>query len=115
MPRKVSFKREFIINYLKEKGEAYVLEMYREWKRRCFQVEHPAGTYETFRKLIYQLKRQGIIEPVRIEPRPFGFDRVYYRLKKTEEEEKITKETKEEVKKEEEKVEKRKRRKRKKD
>ena len=96
MPRKVSFKREFIINYLKEKGEAYVLEMYREWKRRCFQVEHPAGTYETFRKLIYQLKKQGIIEPVRVEPIPYGFDRVYYRLREYKEEEKEEKE-KEEV------------------
>jgi len=73
-------KKDFVLWYLLKKGMAYVQEMYREWKERCFKVGHQAGTYDSFRVLINEMKKEGLIEVAKTEKTKWKFDRVYYRL-----------------------------------
>lgn len=80
----VNTKREFILDYLNQRGEdgAYVMEMLRGWKTLCKEVGKDPGTYETFRQAVYQAKLDGLIEPYRREKGLHNYPRTYYRIKK---------------------------------
>lgn len=80
---KIGKKRQFIIEFLKQRGEegAYVAEMFRGWKTLCAKVGKSPGTYETFRQSIYFAKNDGLIEPFREEMGDHNYPMVFYRIK----------------------------------
>ena len=85
--------REFALWYLDDAGKngAYVNEMFRAWKIRQTSSERPEkGTYASFRRIIWSLKDEGLIQPIperRIRPERLssgtGYNRVFYRLVKS--------------------------------
>jgi len=73
-----------IRNILLEKKEAYVYEVLKECKKRLNKFN---GSYGTFRRYFYILRKLGLIEKVREErvPEeniPFEAIRIYYRIAK---------------------------------
>lgn len=57
----------FIRDYLIEKGEAYVYEIYRAYRDWCRKNKIHGISYEGMRAYIYALKKLGLIELSRIE------------------------------------------------
>jgi hypothetical protein len=83
------FQREFVIGYLTKTGRngAYVNEMYRAWNQMRDTIKKSRSTYASFRKLILNLKKDGVIAPIpEAEIRARGLigeapiARSYYRL-----------------------------------
>ncbi|RLG79767.1 MAG: hypothetical protein DRO09_03995 [Thermoprotei archaeon] len=56
------------------------------WFYKCFREVKPTTSYRNVVRYFYFLKKLGLIEPVRKEPRlspsgkPYGFPRTYYRI-----------------------------------
>jgi len=82
-------QREFVIGYLKSKGRfgGYVNEMYNSWNQVRAALNKPRSTYPSFRKLIWNMKKEKIIVPIpEAEIRARGLigeapiARSYYRL-----------------------------------
>jgi len=82
-------QREFVIGYLTKAGRngAYVNEMYNSWNQMRAAINKPQSTYPSFRKLIWNMKKEKIIVPVpEAEIRARGLAgeapiaRSYYRL-----------------------------------
>jgi hypothetical protein len=80
----VNTKRQFIIEYLRQRGEegAYVMEMLRGWKKLCGEIGKNPGTYETFRQAVFMAKQDGLIEPFREVKGVHYYPMVYYRIKR---------------------------------
>jgi len=80
--RTATGKRDFILQYLLEKGNegAYVKELYNGWVQFSVQVSKKSGNYKDFRTAVWKLRNEGLIEPFRTEPVPNRWDRVYYRI-----------------------------------
>jgi len=73
-------KSEWIRGYLLTFGEGYPYEM---WKRYCEFARYLGirpGTYISFARHMWLLKRLGLIRPVKIKPRPGGFPKKVYRI-----------------------------------
>lgn len=102
--RKPISTREFILNYLREHGEAYIAEMHRAYKDELAAVAHEAAAksgrkpkkyvyprYHNFQGQVWKLAQEGLIELARTEPTRGmhdqfkGFEQLperhYYRLK----------------------------------
>ena len=82
-------QREFVTGFLKNKGRngAYVNELYNSWNQMRAAVNKPRSTYPSFRKLIWNMKKEKIIVPIpEAEIRARGLigeapiARSYYRL-----------------------------------
>lgn len=77
-----------IYNYLLEHGDAYILEIYRAFKKEKGKWiswrDQPlkVGSYQNFRNYIFWLQRLGLIEFIRKEPSstPDLQPRRYYKL-----------------------------------
>jgi hypothetical protein len=83
------FQREFVIGYLTKVGHngAYVNELYRGWNQMRDAIKKSRSTYASFRKLILNMKKDGIIVQIsEAETRARGLigeapiARSYYRL-----------------------------------
>ena len=88
-----SAKRNFIFEYLgkckeaydrrerQEEGE-YVQGLYNAWKHHSQRLGIPAGTPTAFRQVIYNMKKEGIIEHYATRPAEKNrfWDRNYYRV-----------------------------------
>jgi len=83
------YQREFVVGYLTRVGRngAYVNEMYRAWNEMRDAIKKSRSTYASFRKLILNLKKEGMIVPIpEAEIRARGLigeapiARSYYRL-----------------------------------
>lgn len=76
----------FIRDYLREHGEAYIQEIWRnlkEVRKITYGKKAHMCSYDSFkRNYIYVLKKLGLIERVREEnnPNPTWYKRVYYRI-----------------------------------
>jgi hypothetical protein len=57
------FQREFVIGYLTKVGRngAYVNELYRAWNQMRDAIKKSRSTYASFRKLILNMKKDGMI------------------------------------------------------
>jgi hypothetical protein len=82
-------QREFVIGYLTKVGRsgAYVNELYNSWNQMRAAINKPRSTYPSFRKLIWNMKKEKIIVPIpEAEIRARGLigeapiARSYYRL-----------------------------------
>jgi len=81
MPRRKNSLSEFIRDYLTDNGDAYVLELHREYEEYCDREDYSPPSYDSVRSTVWQLKKLGLIRPSRTEPAPGGLaDRQYYRL-----------------------------------
>ncbi len=83
------FQREFVIGYLEKAGHtgAFVNEMYRAWNQMRDAIKKSRSTYASFRKLILNMKKDGMIVQIpEAETRARGLigeapiARSYYRL-----------------------------------
>ncbi len=83
------FQREFVIGYLTKVGRngAFVNEMYRAWNQMRDAIKKSRSTYASFRKLILNMKKDGMIVQIpEAETRARGLigeapiARSYYRL-----------------------------------
>jgi hypothetical protein len=86
-------QREWVVAYLMREGGSgdFVLNMAREWNRyksKTIGLHKPCG-YDAFRKLINDMKRDGIIESIPKEEKTESeldsgtmFERSYYRVSK---------------------------------
>jgi hypothetical protein len=83
------FQREFVIGYLTKVGRngAYVNELYRAWNQMRDAIKKSRSTYASFRKLILNMKKEGMIVSIpEAETRARGLigeapiARSYYRL-----------------------------------
>ena len=83
------FQREFVIGYLTKVGYngAYVNELYRGWNQMRDAIKKSRSTYASFRKLILNMKKDGMIVQIpEAETRARGLigeapiARSYYRL-----------------------------------
>lgn len=82
-------RREFVLGYLRKKGKngAFVNEMYKVWNQMRVAIQKPSSPYPSFRKLIWEMKKEGTIIPIpEAEIRSMGLlgdapiSRSYYRL-----------------------------------
>jgi len=73
-------KAEWIRGYLLTFGGGYPYGMWREYRFFAGRIGVPAGSYASFARSIWILKRLGLIRPVRVEPRPRGLPRTYYSI-----------------------------------
>lgn len=81
MPRRDTSLSEFIRDYLQEHGDAYVMELHREYESYCENNDYSPPSYDSVRSTVWQLKELGFIRPTRTETVPGGIsDRQYYRL-----------------------------------
>jgi len=81
MPFKVEKSAgEFIRDYLLEHGEAYIMEIWREYRKFRERQGFRAMKYDSFRVLVWHLKDAGLVEITRVEPVRFGIERHYYRV-----------------------------------
>ena len=79
----------WINGHLQDVGMDYPLRMWHRWKQfitiLSYQTERRTGlmnpgTYTSFYKFIYLLKKLNLIQEVAREPMWKGFERVYYRI-----------------------------------
>ena len=75
-------KSEWIRGYLLMFGEGYPYKMWKEYREFAEYLGIKPGSYTSFARHIWLLKKLGLIEPVRIEPRPGGIPRTIYRVKR---------------------------------
>jgi len=82
-------RREFVIGYLRRRGKngAFVNEMYKAWNQMRVAIQKPRSPYPSFRKLIWEMKKEKTIVPIpESETRSKGLvgdapmARSYYRL-----------------------------------
>jgi hypothetical protein len=81
-------KKEYVLQHLYQKaagararGEASRGELYDGWVQACIQTGEKPGTGSSFRKSVYLLMSQGVIEVSRQEPEPgVPFPRNFYIL-----------------------------------
>jgi len=82
MPKREKGPAEFVREYLRENGTAYVREMCDAYNDYCREKDYPETSHDSFRSRIYTLKQLGLIEvdhrgsPSGAGPQP----RAYYRL-----------------------------------
>jgi hypothetical protein len=59
-------RQEFVIGFLRRRGKdgAYVNEMYRVWNQIRVAIQKPRSPYGSFRKLIWNMKKEKMIVPV---------------------------------------------------
>jgi len=59
-------RREFVIGYLRKKGKngAFVNEIYKAWNQMRVAIQKPRSPYPSFRKLIWDMKKEEIIIPI---------------------------------------------------
>lgn len=82
--RSTMTRREFIIEYLRQTGMAYVKELCDAWNDYRRQIGKSQSTYGAFRVLINNMKKDNVITLDHIEPTQFnGYPRYYYRLTQT--------------------------------
>lgn len=74
-------KSEWIRGYLLTFGVGYPYRMWKEYRVFAEYLGIKPGSYTVFARHIWLLKKLGLIEPVKVEPRPGGLPRVYYRVK----------------------------------
>lgn len=79
--RAASPKSEWIRGYLLYFGEGCPYRMWREYQEFARWLGIRPGSYTMFARHVWLLKRLGLVEPVRVEPRPGGLPRVYYRVR----------------------------------
>lgn len=84
---KPSLIGRWILDFLRSKGEASIHDMYRGYRRFIDAVKRVDARYRTpsyngFRRLVWQLARDGLLVRVRTEPssRPWLHDRVILSL-----------------------------------
>jgi hypothetical protein len=82
-------QKEFVTGFLRQRGKdgAFVNEMYNVWNMLRASLNKPRSTYPSFRKLIWNMKKENIIVPIpEVEIRARGLlgeapiARSYYRL-----------------------------------
>ncbi|MEM1522291.1 MAG: hypothetical protein QXU69_04655 [Thermofilaceae archaeon] len=71
-------KAEWIRGYLLMFGSGYPYGMWREYRVFAERLGINPGSYTSFARYIWILKRLGLIVPIRVEPRPRGLPRTYY-------------------------------------
>ena len=80
-PKRGGFKkpistREFILDHLSKKGEAYIADMHRAYKEALATIAREAGRkhkyvyprYHNFQGQVWKLAQEGLIEISRTEP-----------------------------------------------
>jgi Cdc6-like AAA superfamily ATPase len=70
----------FIKSYLKEKGEAYVQEIWNAYRKHCLRNGYRPPSRQSFGNYVWMLKKLGLIEFVREEKGLKGTVRCYYKL-----------------------------------
>jgi hypothetical protein len=74
-------QKEFIVKYLLEVKEAYVHQMYAAWADFASKIGKKPGDYKNTRRVVSDLKKEGVITFSREEPMPYPkFSRIYYKL-----------------------------------
>jgi len=74
-------QKEFIVKYLLEVREAYVNQMHAAWADFASKVGKKPGDYKNTRRVVSDLKKEGVIEFSREETMPYPkFNRIYYKL-----------------------------------
>ena len=70
----------FIREYLKNKGEAYIHEMWKAFRSYCIENGYTPPTRQSFGNYVYLLRRLGLIRLVRKARGDRSTERHYYSL-----------------------------------
>jgi hypothetical protein len=73
-------KAEWIRGYLRERGRGYPYEMWKRWARFARAAGCRPGTYLSFVRFLWVLRRLGLVREAGEEPTGRGFPRRYYEL-----------------------------------